>query len=71
MKHVKAHRAEKEKKVMTKEQSFVVEENGKADELAKERSEVDDGQLAAARASTVKQMRKQIYASIGILHTSR
>ena len=35
---------------MTKEQRFVTEGNEKADELAKEESNVDGGQMTAAKA---------------------
>ena len=42
VKHVKAHRTETEK-AMTKEQTFVVEGNAKADEFAKEGADADEG----------------------------
>ena len=45
VKHVKAHRTEKEKKATTAEQHMAVDGNEKADELAKEGAHVDGGQM--------------------------
>ena len=63
MKRVKAHRTEEEKKTMTSEDKFVMEGDEKANELAKDGAEEDGGAMAAAKALTVKQLRKRIYAS--------
>ena len=50
VKHVKAHRTEKEKKIMTQIQEFV-EGNETADELAKAGADVDGVQMAAAKSA--------------------
>ena len=65
VKHVKAHRTEEEKQAMTNMKEFVMKGNEKAEGLAKEGTDVDEGQMAAAKALTVKQSRKYMYASIG------
>ena len=63
MKRVKAHRTEEAKKTMTSEDKFVMEGDEKANELAKDGAEEDGGAISAAKALTVKQLRKPIYAS--------
>ena len=55
---------EKEKEAMTCEETVVVEGNKTADELTKDGAEVDGRATAAAKALTIKQLRKDIYASI-------
>ena len=57
VKHVKVHHTDKEKKTMTQMQEFVMEGNEKADEFAKEGTDVDGGHMAAAKALTSTQLR--------------
>ena len=64
VKHVKTHRTKKEKKATTAEEHFVIEGNEKADELAKGWSGRRWRCDAAAKALTIKQLRKDILASI-------
>ena len=48
------------------EQTFVVEGHETANELAKQGAGANGGQMAAARALTIKQFRKGLYASMGV-----
>ena len=64
VKHVRAHRTGKEQKAMTVGEQSVRAGNEKADELAKDGPEMDGRAMAAAKAQTTKQLRKQLYASI-------
>ena len=53
--HVKAHRTKKEHKDMLHFDKFVTEGDEKADELAKNRSNLDEGFMAEARAESMQQ----------------
>ena len=53
--HVKAHHTKKEQKEMSHFEKFVTEGNEKADELEKEGALLDEGFMAEARATTMKQ----------------
>ena len=64
---VKAHRTEKKQKTMTTEEKFVMA-NEKADKFAKDGAEVNGRAKAAAKASSIEQLRKCIYASTEKAH---
>ena len=51
--HAKAHRTEKDKKVMSYFEKFVTEGKEKADELAREGALLEEGFMAQTRAKTV------------------
>ena len=61
--HVKAYRIKKDKKDMSHFEKFVTDGNEKADELAKAGAMLDEGFMAEARAKTVQQERKEVYAA--------
>ena len=54
VKDVKARRPEREKKAMTKVQTFGMEGDEKAGELAKARADVDGGHMAVVKALTIR-----------------
>ena len=64
VKHVKAHRTEKDKKETSHVEKLVTEGNEKADELATEGALLDEGFMAQTRAKTVKQERDEVYADL-------
>ena len=49
---------------MTNFQSFVIEGNEKADELAKAGAMLDEGFMAEARAENMKQEREEVYVAL-------
>ena len=49
---------------MTTEEKFVMDGNEQADQLAKDGAEEEGGAMAAAKALTIKQLSREIYASI-------
>ena len=63
--HVKEHRTEKDKKEMLHFETFGIDGNKKADELAKTRAMLDEGFMAQTRAKTVQREREEVYASYG------
>ena len=63
VKHVKAHRMEKETKATTAQYEFVMEGNEKANELGKDGAEADGGAMAATQAPTIKQLRNNCASS--------
>ena len=62
VKHVEAHGTEKEKRRRNK--ALWCKAIEKADALAKEGSDADGGQMAAAKALTIKQWRKHLHGSL-------
>ena len=55
--HVRAHRTKKKKKAMTEEQTVVMEGRERAKDLAREVTDDDGGQIAAAEVQAIKQLR--------------
>ena len=64
LKHVTAHRTEKEKQQQSLCEKFITEGHEKTDELAEEGAMLDGSFMAQARASTVKQERDEVYAAL-------
>ena len=58
------HRTKKERQHMSTYENFITEGNEKADELAKEGAMLDEGFMAQARAKTMQQERKEVYAAL-------
>ena len=62
MRHVKAHRTEKEKNAMTHVKKIGMEGHAKAKthELVREGADVDVGHVAAGKVLTIQQLRNSI-----------
>ena len=63
VKHVQAHRTEKDKQEMSQFEKFVADGNEKANELAKAGAMMDEGFMAETRAKSVQQKREKVYAA--------
>ena len=66
VRHVKSHRSKKEKQTLSLFERLVTEGNGRADELAKDGTMLDGGEMVQRRASTVQQKRVEVVRGIEV-----